>query len=504
MKTRIAIIFPDTNVFVQCHPLEDLDWTSWMNYDELHLMVCRTVQRELDSLKNRKNDRAPRARRVVEMLRTLITDESDHIVAHTGQPIVKLYLFEPSHPSSDLKDTLDYSKPDDELVGYAYRHSRECVEASVSVLTHDTGPMMTAKSVGLRCHLIPNEWLIGSQQDSADAETARLKARIKELERQEPQIKLEFLNNRYKHDDVIEIDYPVYTPMPRNEIDTYVKNISRLVPMQTEFGSREPHERIATSLFRRMGMRESYVPAADEEIRRYRDVLYPHWLSSCESRLSDLHSALQAREPQPYFELAASNLGTRPARDVLVTFIAQGEFQLRVEPSFDTEEPDQQTDAVEDLPVPPQSPTGRWTGVFDHLSSITRNVGDIQRSIMTPLPGELTIPSLYAQNRISSSRDANSFYYKPQRPTEPTDSFSLECEQWRHKIETEVFHGLICIDRDRGDIDGALVCKIHAENLSRPVQSLVPVRIRTTSTSTETIARELLGRLRASAFRTQR
>ena len=39
MSTSIAIIFPDTNVFVQCHPLDNLDWSTWKEYSEVHL-VC--------------------------------------------------------------------------------------------------------------------------------------------------------------------------------------------------------------------------------------------------------------------------------------------------------------------------------------------------------------------------------------------------------------------------------------------------------------------------------
>ena len=58
--TRISIIFPDTNLFVQCHPLDTLDWSSWAAYDELHMILCRSVQRELDRIKTRSNDQAHR------------------------------------------------------------------------------------------------------------------------------------------------------------------------------------------------------------------------------------------------------------------------------------------------------------------------------------------------------------------------------------------------------------------------------------------------------------
>ena len=57
MTTRTLYLFPDTNVFIQCRPLNEVDWSEWMNHDEVHLIVCQPIQRELDKHKNRGNDR---------------------------------------------------------------------------------------------------------------------------------------------------------------------------------------------------------------------------------------------------------------------------------------------------------------------------------------------------------------------------------------------------------------------------------------------------------------
>ena len=45
MTRRNLCLFPDTNVFIQCRPLEELDWSDWADFEEVHLIVCRTVQR---------------------------------------------------------------------------------------------------------------------------------------------------------------------------------------------------------------------------------------------------------------------------------------------------------------------------------------------------------------------------------------------------------------------------------------------------------------------------
>ena len=57
MLMRILYFFPDTNLFIQCQPLEQLDWSEWAAFDEIHLVVCYPVQREIDNQKNRGGHR---------------------------------------------------------------------------------------------------------------------------------------------------------------------------------------------------------------------------------------------------------------------------------------------------------------------------------------------------------------------------------------------------------------------------------------------------------------
>lgn len=492
MTTRIAIIYPDTNLFLQCHPLKDLDWSSWASYDELHLMICRSVQRELDVIKKGTNDKATRARRAIRMVRTILNDtEPNYVVVKRAKPLVKLQLSAILRPSSELEEVLQYSKPDDELVGYAYRHREESLEADVFLLTHDTGPMATAKSVGLDYREIPDRWLIDSQQVSPDLEKQRLIKRIQELERQEPRIEFDVVNYPYERDGVIEIYYPIYDSLSQDEIDSHIQTIKTLVLMQTEFRSNEPEERSVASLAGFAGaFRGRYEPATEEEIRRYQDREYPHWLSKCESLLSNLHSSLQEQQPRPYFEFAVSNVGTRPARDVLITFVAQGDFRISVEPYSGTEETDEQVQDPLGFPEPPQAPAGRWTGQYGDIRSMASAFGSL-KSIL----GDSQDYGYLLSKLDTPSRDPNGFYYKPQRPINPTDSFSLVCEQWRHRTEREVFNGDFHFDLGEEETDGAIACEIHAENLTRPLRKVVPVRIRTTRTGTNSAIRDLFRRL---------
>lgn len=496
MTQRIAIIFPDTNLFLQCHPLENLSWSSWDTYDELHLIVCWSVLRELDNIKSGTGARPKRARRVLRLVRSILNSDVGYMTVTSTKPFVKLYLDKPGRPSSNLEVSLDYSKPDDELVGYVHRYNQDHPEAELFLLTHDTGPMATAKAYGIHFREIPDEWLIGSQQASSDPETNKLRTRIRELERREPRIEFQSVDNRYAQHGVINVDFTVYESLSEETINIHMQALQNHFPMQTEFGLPDPMERASASFLGRMtGMRETYRPATEEEIHQYQDRDYPQWLARCESFLAKLHSNLQDQQPLPYFELAVSNVGTRPARDVLVIIRAQGDFKLFVESVSDTDEPNEEIDNSLDLPQPPEAPTGRWSGPFDSLTAATGVLAEFQRSVIAPLPGEYSALD-WSTSPVSSLRDPNSFYYRPERPTEPTDSFSLVCTQWRHQSDTEIFEGVIYFDFDRDEIEGAITCEVHAENLSKPVSMTVPVRIRTTRIGTEATSRDLMCRLK--------
>lgn len=145
MTRRNLCLFPDTNVFIQCRPLEEFDWSEWADFEEVYLIVCRTVQREIDRQKTHGNDRvAQRARKTNSLFRHII--EKGYKVIREDGPPVKLILESSSVPSNELKDDLDYSNPDDEIIGFLYKYKQQYPEADVRLLTHDTGPMMTAKS----------------------------------------------------------------------------------------------------------------------------------------------------------------------------------------------------------------------------------------------------------------------------------------------------------------------------------------------------------------------
>ena len=424
MNATVQALFPDTNVFIQCRPLEDLDWSRWNNHEEVHLIVCRAVLREIDNLKNRTDARvAKRARQAYRRLRAIVTGEDDHAVIKDGQPIVKLYLSELSQPSAELKSILDYSKPDDELVGYAHRYAAETPDRQVAVLTHDTGPMLTAKNVGLDFEAVQESWLIPAQHGAEDKEKRKLIDRIDELERAEPTFNIHLVDGTGKLSERLEIEYTVYRAMPQAEVDSLLDTLRSKYPVASDFGHRDARQRNAQSVTSGVfNVNERYIPASKAQISEYTDRQYPSWLQSCEDNLLSLHKALQRTVKRPTFAIAISNDGSRPARDALVEVSAAGNFLLMIEPDADADDSASDDLGIPPLPPPPEPPRGKWESDYAGYSSLARGIeqlgslGNIlDMSARIPVGMDSMIPILSSD----SARDPNRFYYKPHRPNDP-------------------------------------------------------------------------------------
>ena len=485
MAEGTIYLFPDTNVFIQCKPLEQLDWSEWQDFSEIHLLVSRPVQREIDDQKIRGNSRVARkARTTYQMFRKIIDGRQEYELIKCSTPVVKLYLEGPSRPSPELEDTLDYSKPDDQIVGCLHKFRQDNQGADARLLTHDGGPMMTANSLGIPYVAVKADWLLSPENDEVERENARLKETIAQLEKTVPKFRIELVNNEGEGLGRLRLEHLVYDPLPSDTIESLIDRLTTRFPKATDFGSREsaPRERSPT-LVDIFAPRKVYIPAKDEEIDRYSNKDYPKWVRECREVLSCLHEKLQIEVGEPGFSFAISNIGNRPGNSALVNIVSTGSLKIYVEAYIPETEKPRSMEPI--LPPPPTPPRGRWSSFHNEL----------KRSIALPnLLHDLFQPSLLPP-RTDPRGDSNAFYYKPSRPTTPGNTITLECDQWRHSTGARQFFGLISINPTAKEIRGALTCEVHAENLSKPVEKLIPVRITVKRVDSEERAKKMVEEL---------
>ena len=508
MPNPILFLFPDTNLFIECKPLADLDWSDWKEFPEIHLVVCRPVQREIDQQKNRGNDRVgQRARAANGCFRKIIQSGQDYQPIKESSPAVKLFIGGPRRPSSGLDDLLDYTKPDDEIVGYLHRFLQEHPGVDARLLTNDTGPMMTAKTLELPFVPIKDNWLQPPEHNTLERENARLKATITQLKKAEPQFNIELVNDEGETLQKLNAEFNHYQPLSADDRKALMQQLSDHFPIEDDFGPLEPIEEPATGALERIaGAKWVYTPAPPDAIAKYTQQEYPQWAKDCENVLSNLHNALRSQDGQPSFTFSVSNEGSRPGNDAIALISALGNFKI-CPPAYVDEDLEEEPNPPKGpaLPRPPRPPKGRWKSVIPQLGD-PNNVLLGLRTLLaerwnTPTKGiNFDLPYLPTIPPIPYRRDPNGFYYKPARPAEPQESFTLECEQWRHQSGPEHFAVELFFDDDTEPIRGALRCEIHAENLSTPTEATFPVRVTINRVDTQRYALELVQNLIHSAM----
>ena len=463
---RIAYLLPDTNLFVQCKPLSELDWSPWSYYDEIHIIVTRPVQKEIDKHKNRGNDRtASRSRKAANLFRKIISTETGYELIEKKDQTIKVFLELQHKPDKELDTQLDYDDFDDRLVGIAYAFVKEKADEQVWVVTHDTGPLASGKMVKVKVFEIPEDWLLEPEPSAESKKIARLEEKIRNLEQREPNIVLLSLDengNEVGEETALQFEMTHWLPLTEDQLSELTSQIKSLFPMATDF--QEPKPQGVASIESIMRFDSTYIPAAEEDITEYRQKKYPYWIKQCESILSNYHEFLQCQEAYPTCSFVGHNVGARPAEDVLVTFEAKGSFYLDIP----ERENDEKNDETVTLPPPPKPPKGVWRSVGDIFGAT-----NIASSLLTGFSHELTPTIGFDPGSIQN--DPNEFYWEERKPL--AKCLSLECRQWRHgKENQETFE--VAVFSNRGESgQGMLECRIEAANATSTTTKRLRVKI---------------------------
>lgn len=496
MSSRVIHYFIDTNILIQCRPLSDIDWRAFCDAEEVRLVISRPVQSEIDDQKNKGGERlARKARKASSLIREIVLSDSGCKVIREKDPAVTLGVDGMTRPSPSLGDTLDYTKPDDQLVGIVHAFACANPDETVLLLTHDTGPLVTAKAIGVLVAPVPDEWLLPPEPSESDEKLRSLEAELARLKDHEPKFTVACANSEKAETAKLDYDVVRYKALTESEKSSVMKKLEQRFPLATDFGPREPAERLPQLLDGLMAYKQVFVPATDEQISEYRKE-HQKWLKNCASSFETLHGRLNTRHSVPEFSFLITNTGTRPANDALVTFRAKGALQIMPPPyrSKNDDDADADDDAKIALPAPPKVPRGQWESVATNFISSLSMLKGFERhaALFARTP---SMESLLLRDMHPKKRDPNGFYYKPDRPSIPSDEFSLECEQWRHGLEPESFVGRIHFDDNVYQVSGAIECCIHAENISAPVIETIPVSIRVRKGDILAYAEDLISRL---------
>lgn len=453
----------DTNLFHECKALDaaDFDWSAVGDFDAIELIVCGVVQSELD--RQRKDNRSrvkKRAIKAVAWFRAmLMTGSNTHEIRASG-PRVTMHI-SPARASQAHPEILDPDVNDDRIVGVAFALAANEPEADIRLLTDDTGPAGKANALNLPFNFIPEVWKREPELDDQARENLDLKAQLASLRMTQPQIDVsaDGLINRK-----LIVHRAAWASLEPTDLPGLRENLLNRFPLaelERRFALKAAKRRPGAWQF---GFGDiTVVPVAAEALVRYREETYPAWLDECISRLEELPSQVNPAMAAGAITVRLVNGGGKPAEDIRIRFRARGAIRIAPEGVED------ELPGWGELPPAPEPPRESY------VSAEGRPVGAVLplRSPNIPFP---IIPRLHP---IAQPRDAERWYYEPEKPKAPVEQYDLVCQRFRHGGNDEAFELMIFPLSQAPVVSASIEVDVSASNLPKGVRAIFPVEIRT-------------------------
>lgn len=450
----MQFLFVDSNLFLQCRPLQDLDWDRLVGREEVTILVPSAVLAELDTHKSDGNSRrAQRARRALQFLNSLLVSPDDTVIVRTT-PTKVIAQFAPE-VSGDQS-----TSNDDSILFEVAEMTRTHGNQTVGLVTHDTNLKVKAKRKGLRFFPLPDEWLLAPEPDKRDNRVRQLEEEVALLKRQTPIIEITLDGNQE-----IGLIVPSYEPLTPDTVERLVKAMTAKFPMKTDFSLTSTERLLSVGGNGMFGLR----PPADWEIAKYQNEKYPNWERSLRGHLEQLHSYLRIRDATADIRLLIANNGTVPGEHVHIA--------LRVSEGLLNVDPEHHNKLMKKLLTRPEAPSPPQP----HQTSLdsSNNLHAIN-----------SFTQLYQlQKPIRPNR--GEFYLKAGKDIDT--EWVWECENMRHGVPPQEFSFRVGMNAQSQPSGGQMVIEVSAENLPKAAVKQYRIKIANVPADTEQTANEWLG-----------
>ena len=444
-------LFVDTNFFIHCLVPEEFPWNE-VAKEEITIYIPTAVIRELDRHKSDGNTRiASRARRSLPIFEEILRSQI-FTVSHKRKWPVRIKIPERLGVIEPFCQSLDLTKPDDCLTNEVLYWRQANPEKKVKVLTDDINLCIVLQHFGIEFLRIQDHWRLPPETDGTTKKIKELEKQILELKKTHPEIAIEFSSRFEIRGDFLEITIPLIKPLTEKEIDLVASEIFSIAPMKTDFSPFKLKEPEASLL------RMSTMPPPPGKIAQYRKE-YEEWKNSITVLLRQFHrwERFECFKEEPHLSITVSNAGGAPAEDVIVNFNLSGSSGLTLDDGIDVRE-----GREIEIPMPPTPPTGN-------------PLLDLAAPLMNPNMRRFYERASLVTTKLSQPDDFE--FYKRLSKTS-TRILSYRCRQFRHHQEPGVFPCYFFLSADVTNIENAeLRCQVSANNISRPVEKILRVKV---------------------------
>lgn len=402
-------LFVDTNFFLQCRDARELDWKKVFS-DDISIFIPRAVMRELDSWKDKGNQRkGSRARNALKIINEVV-NHGRYEVECKGLNISFV-----SHKRQDLTErregTLDLTKADDLIVNEVLAWKEINTDKLVKVITGDINMRSTCKHCGVEFLTFPDDWYLPPENDAKDKKIFELENHLKQFQNRNPNLEI-IVKSQYKfHGDCLVLTVPEYSPMEENMVQETAARIFSMFPLTKDFSV--GYGKIGT--FEKLLLRMDNWPPNPERIMKYEGE-YVRWKENIFKFLRKIHlnaKYLFCKNGFPHLSFLLSNTGGAPAEDLIADFSVSEKEKLIFMEGLKYLEYE-----MNELPKVPKPPE-RGEYLQPPESGDYSSFGS---SFITGIVDNL-------------SGDMNKFYKKNMR----NHRMVYECKQFRHHNEEKIF-----------------------------------------------------------------
>ncbi len=180
-----TILFIDSMVALEGKPLPTLPWKEIDPSGPILVLVVPQVSKETD--KRKRDGRLAKRAREFNRLITPAAESGRPARIVEGPPAVDIAVARTARIDWDKLDDLDPEEGDARVVAQIL-HVFDVPDSRKMLLSHDINPIAMASRHGLKCRKMPEHWLLEPEPSPNEKEMTRLKARVKELETEEPDL----------------------------------------------------------------------------------------------------------------------------------------------------------------------------------------------------------------------------------------------------------------------------------------------------------------------------
>lgn len=291
-----SVLFIDSMIALECKPLESLPWHELDSSGPVLIMVVPQVNAEID--KRKRDGRLGKKARAFNRLIAPAAESGKPEKIADGPPDVFISVARCDRINWDVLDDLDPHEGDHKVVAQIL-HTIDVPNRRKALISQDTNPIFLGSSHGLKCHRLPDGWLLAPEPHPKEKDIVRLKQRIRELEANEPEAHFSL-----KFDVALPLTIYQVAPLSVTEQEQLIFEVTSDNPKVSQ------HKASFTTTF-------SYDHEYDDKYRKFLEQTVPRYVKN-------LNQSLEIHFAQIPFQFRLQNTGHIQIEDLILTLSAMG------------------------------------------------------------------------------------------------------------------------------------------------------------------------------------